>query len=184
MSSGQQSKHSQGTYHLSDSEDEKNGRHEELMNLIRTDVTTIKQMTNFLSAHKIDINYQNKNGDNFLHVAVRKCRPEIVQLLIGKGADVTLSNNSNKIPLQLVIERLTTNKPETLRELRSIEESLRDAQPGTSAMATMAMAKKVKRSITDISDKDRKESSSSNQSVQLPSSSISDLNYLKMLMQM
>lgn len=131
QSSSDDSQSSQSSNHSSDLEDDKSAQHEQLMSLIRSDSST-NEIENALTSNVIDINYQNKNGETFLHVAVRKQKRKTVKLLINNRANVNIYNNSNKKPINLVNKRLknkSLNKCKTLRRIKGI---LKNAQPGPS----------------------------------------------------
>ena len=40
----------------------------------------------------VELNFQNNDGSTALHTASFFCRPEIVQILLAKGADKTIKN--------------------------------------------------------------------------------------------
>lgn len=93
--------------------------------------SNITEIEKALSNELVNINYQNVQGDSSLHVAVRQKNPEIVDLLIARGADVTKMNKAEKTPLKMVEERL--KKYPYNADLISINESLLRVQPGPSS---------------------------------------------------
>lgn len=59
-------------------------------------------MLKILLRKNADVNIQDNNGNSALHWAAFNARAEVVSLLLGAGADITLTNGSHKTPLQSV----------------------------------------------------------------------------------
>lgn len=51
----------------------------------------------------IQIDQPNRRGDTVLHIAARQCSPDMVELLIDSGADLTAKNNKGNTPVHELI---------------------------------------------------------------------------------
>lgn len=70
------------------------GGHTEIVNML-------------IGTNYIDLNCQNKLGDTALHAAAWKGHADIVQMLLYKGANTSIKNNENKVPLNLAFDAAT-----------------------------------------------------------------------------
>ncbi|HEV3269267.1 MAG TPA: ankyrin repeat domain-containing protein [Candidatus Rhabdochlamydia sp.] len=82
---------------------------------------------------EVDINYQDDDGDTFLHAATKEGHQDIVELLVDKGADRTIQNKEHKTALDLANELNNPNKQKIIDLLvRPGPSSIGHGQPGVS----------------------------------------------------
>ena len=62
---------------------------------------SLQNIKYLLNNYKININYQNEEGDTALHIAMMGEYDEAAAFLISKGADQNIKNKRNKIPNQV-----------------------------------------------------------------------------------
>lgn len=55
----------------------------------------------YLIGKGIDVNWQNKNGDTSLHLAIRMANKPIIKLLLRSRAEVDIVNNRNENPVEI-----------------------------------------------------------------------------------
>lgn len=115
---------------ISSDNDDKIISHNENFQRIIRETSSITEIETALAKKLVDINYTNKHNDTSLHLAVRRKNIRIVDLLIRRGANVTIRNKYEKTPLLMVEERL--NDDPNNANLKSIRELLWRAQSGPS----------------------------------------------------
>ena len=59
-------------------------------------------MARLLMDARVELNFQNNDGSTPLHTAAFFCRPEIVQLLLAKGADKSIKNKYGQTAYETV----------------------------------------------------------------------------------
>ena len=62
-------------------------------------------LLDILNSHKVDINYQDENGDTFLHHCLYKLKFKSSLFLIENGIDILLENNNKLNVLVLAVEK-------------------------------------------------------------------------------
>lgn len=67
---------------------------------------TIKQIRELLK--KVEINYQDSEGDTFLHAAIVENIPDVANLLLEKGIDFNISNKKGETSHQLAKEKYSS----------------------------------------------------------------------------
>jgi ankyrin repeat protein len=65
----------------------------------------VKALQSMLDGGKFSINYQNEEGDTFLHLCIINNKFKSAKWLIENGIDVTLINRLNQEPIQLAIKK-------------------------------------------------------------------------------
>lgn len=73
-----------------------------------------------LDISNIEVNLQAKTGDSPLHIAIVNNNEEIVNMLLLKGADPFLPNNSNETPIELSKKRNNKEIIESIKKLHII----------------------------------------------------------------
>ncbi|HCE59812.1 MAG TPA: hypothetical protein DEQ74_03220 [Wolbachia sp.] len=93
----------QGTHNPSYCNDEI--MYEELFNTIKGNSLEEEKLKNieelFKKELEPDINFKNKSGDTFLHVAMRKKEAKVIKLLIENGAKTDIQNDNGVTPLDI-----------------------------------------------------------------------------------
>ncbi|MEK7339979.1 MAG: ankyrin repeat domain-containing protein, partial [Verrucomicrobiota bacterium] len=87
----------------------------------KNNIDTIGEIKNLLN--EVDINYQDNDGDTFLHAAIKEEHQDIVELLVDAGADSAIQNKEHKTALDLAKLSSTPNRQKIIDLL---------AQPGPS----------------------------------------------------
>ena len=54
-----------------------------------------------LTSPNLDLNYQNKEGNSYLHIAILFEREEMIKTLIKKGININMKNNEGNTPLHI-----------------------------------------------------------------------------------
>lgn len=81
--------------------------------LFRENLNT-KWIEEALETKSIDINYQDKSGDTFLMMCLKKKRYDVASWLLEKNADPSIKNNEYKTAIDIAIEK---NKLQIVEEL-------------------------------------------------------------------
>ncbi|WP_338406858.1 ankyrin repeat domain-containing protein [Wolbachia endosymbiont (group A) of Longitarsus flavicornis] len=64
----------------------------------------IKKIKELIENEGVSINYQDGDGDTFLHAAIVENIPDVASLLLDNGINVNIRNNKGETPLQLAIK--------------------------------------------------------------------------------
>lgn len=84
---------------------------------------SIMEIKTALSNEMININYQNVNGDTFLHLSVKNKNIDIIGLLIKEKANINICNKSGKTPLKIAEECVELDVKKQIIELLSSSSS-------------------------------------------------------------
>ncbi len=80
---------------------------------MRLKINSVRSQKLFCSfcIHSCDLNLKDQCGCTPLHISVMENRPNILKILLSRGASVALKDKKNRTPLHYSIELVHISKP-------------------------------------------------------------------------